>query len=84
MAFAALAAVGLGAAEGNAVVHGYIVADDGGFADDHAHTVVDKQTSAYLRTGVDFNTCEPPPPLRKHTCNKFHAVLIEKMCRTIP
>ena len=75
VAFAALAAVGLGAAEGNAVVHGYIVADDGGFADDDAHAVVNKEIFADLGAGVDFHAGQQPSELRQQPRRKPPALL---------
>lgn len=49
----ALAAVLAGHAERRAMIHEAIVTDDGGPADDHADAVVDGESSAYPRGGMD-------------------------------
>ena len=51
-----LADVLAGTTEGHTLVEGAVVPDLGGLADDDAHTVVDEQTLADGRTGVDLNT----------------------------
>ena len=51
----ALADVLTRAAQRNALINGHIVADDGGFADDHAVAMVDEHPAPDLRAGVNFN-----------------------------
>ncbi len=42
--------------ERHTLVERDIVTDHGGLADHHAQTMIDEQTSADLRPGMDFNT----------------------------
>jgi hypothetical protein len=37
----------------------HVIADFRGFANDHPHTVVDKETAANFGTRVDFNARQP-------------------------
>ncbi len=53
-----------GTAEGDVLVNRAVVADNGCFADNDAHAVVDKHTLADLCGGVDFNSCFMPAALR--------------------
>lgn len=53
-----------GAAERNVVIHGNVVADFGGFADDDAHAVVNEKTFADSCTGMDFNAGQKAGNLR--------------------
>jgi hypothetical protein len=54
-----------GAAQGHAVVERHVVPHDRGFADHHAHTVIDKQSAPNLRAGMDFNSRPKTRYLRK-------------------
>ena len=79
----ALAGVLAGAAEGDAVVDGAVVADLGGLADDDAHAVVDEQALADLRTGVYLDAGHMPRKLRKRTREEKVLVLIEPVCLAV-
>ena len=79
----ALAGVLAGAAEGDAVVDGAVVADLGGLADDDAHAVVDEQALADLRAGVYLDAGHMPRKLRKRTREEKVLVLIEPVCLAV-
>ncbi len=51
----ALAADLAGSAESDALVERYVVADDGGFADDNAHAVIDEEAAADDGAGMDLD-----------------------------
>src|SRR5205823_11813625 len=53
----------LDAAKRDAVIQRAVIADLRGFADDHAHSVVDEDAAADRRPGMDFDPCEPSPPV---------------------
>src|ERR1700733_936505 len=53
-----------GSAERYSLVERDVIADHGGLADYHAQTVIDKQASADLRAGMDFDTRKPTRHLR--------------------
>ena len=55
----ALALVPAGAAQGDTVVERHVIADFRGFADHHAHAVIDKEASTDLGTRVDLDTRHP-------------------------
>src|SRR5665647_441547 len=50
-------------AEGDAVVHQYVVAYLGSLADDHTHAVVDEEAPTDLRAGVDLDAGDRPREL---------------------
>ena len=79
----ALAGVLAGAAEGDAVVDGAVVADLGGLADDDAHAVVDEQTAADFSAGVYLDAGHMPRELRKGTREEKVLVLIEPVCLAV-
>ena len=53
-----------GAAQRNPMVQGHIRADLGGLADDHTHAVIDEETGAYARAGMDLDAGRPAGDLR--------------------
>ena len=53
------------ATEGYALVEGDITADDGGFTNDDAHGVVDKQSPTKKCAGMNVNTGKEASDLRK-------------------
>ena len=61
----ALAVLLAGAAQRHALVHRHVVADYGGFTDDHPHGVVDEQPPSQLRAGVNINAGEEAGDLRE-------------------
>ena len=61
---ALFALVQTGAAQGDALVDGAVVAHDGGLADDDAESVVDEDPPADLRAGVDFDAGEDAAQVR--------------------
>ena len=63
-----------GAAQRDAVVNGATIADHGGFANHHAHAVVDEDALANHRTGVDFNAGEPAPNVRDKTAQPLETM----------
>src|SRR5579871_2678528 len=50
-------------AQRHALVHKHVLADFGGFADHHAHAVVDKTSPANGRPGMNFDACKRPDEL---------------------
>jgi hypothetical protein len=56
----AFALVPGGAAERDAVVQRHVVADLGGLADHHSSAVVDEETPAQRRTGMDVDIGDQP------------------------
>ena len=73
----ALALVFAGAAQRHALIQQAVVADDGGFADDHAHAVVDEQTFSDLCAGVDLDACLVSGTLGDDACDGEPFVLVE-------
>ena len=55
-----------GAAEGHALIEGDVVANDGGFSDDHARAVVDEHAAAEDGAGMDFDSGEEARALGEH------------------
>ena len=55
----ALAGVPGGAAEGDAVIEGHVIADQGGLADHDAHAVVDEEAATDGGTRVDLDAGQP-------------------------
>src|SRR4051812_35760134 len=66
-----------GAAESDALVDGHVVADDCRFADHDAHAVIDEQTFADLRAGMDFDAGQPARDLRKQSRQQEQAMTPE-------
>ena len=66
-------------AEGNALIYGNIVTDNGGFTDYRSRSVVYEKSSADLRSGMDFNSRFSDAVLRDHSRNEKHIVVIEPM-----
>ena len=60
-----LASLFAGAAQRDALVEGHVVADLGGFADDHAHAVIDEEAPADLGAGMDLDSGDPSRDLRQ-------------------
>jgi hypothetical protein len=54
-------------AEGNALIYGAIVADNGRFTDNNSHSVVDKEPLAYRCAGMDLDSRYPPCELAYRT-----------------
>src|SRR3990167_9088770 len=75
----ALTLVPTGAAKGYTLVKSDVIADLGGFTDDDAHTVVDKETPANLRTRVNFDTRRPAPEVRHHSRQPLPATAPQRM-----
>ena len=73
----ALAGLVAGAAERNALVEHAVVAHDGGFADDDAHGVVDKEMLADLCGGMNLDAGDVAGDLREHTGERAMTVLPE-------
>ena len=73
----ALAAVLTGTAEGYVLVYQAVVADDGGFADDDAHAVIDEQSLADGRAGMDLYAGFMPRALAEIAGDQLHIVLIK-------
>lgn len=71
----ALARLIAGSAQGDALVEGAIVADDGGLANDDAHGMVDEEVPADMRGGVNFDTGYMAGYLRHDTREAFAAVV---------
>ena len=71
----ALAGLVAGAAERDALVEHTVVAHDGGFADDDAHGVVDKEVLADLRGGMNLDAGDVAGDLREHTGERAMSML---------
>ncbi len=69
----ALAALRAGAAERHALIQQHVVADLGGFADHHAHTVIDKKPATDAGAGMDLDSGEKARQLRDQARNKGNA-----------
>ena len=80
MAFARFLA---GTAQGDALIEGAVVPDDGSFADDHAGAVVDEQPLADLRTGMDLDAGQKPGALADHPCGEVFFVGMERVGQPI-
>ena len=62
MAFASFLA---GSTQRHALIQQYVVADFGGFANHHAHSMVDETAPADLSAGMDFDSCSGADELRQ-------------------
>ena len=71
------------AAQCHALIQQTIFPDFGGFSNDNAHAVVNKQAFADLCTRVDLNTGHMPRKLRKRTREEKVLVLIEPVCLAV-
>ena len=58
------------AAEGHALVERYVVADDGGLADDDAHAVIDEKAAADFGAGMNLDSRDQPRRLRQRARQK--------------
>ena len=56
----ALTLVPAGSAQGDTLVEGDVIADNGGLPDDHPHAVVNKKATADGGAGVDLDARQPP------------------------
>lgn len=74
-----LAGLVTGAAERDALVEHAVVAHDGGFADDDAHGVVDKEALADLCGGMNLDAGDVAGDLREHTGERAMSMLPEPM-----
>ena len=71
------------AAEGHALIEGYVVADNGRLADDDAHAVIDEQPFADLCARMDFNSREEAGDGRNDAgCDKPF-VQVEEMSQAV-
>ena len=73
----ALAGLVAGAAKRDALVEHAVVAHNGGFADDDAHGVVDKEMLADLCSGMNLDAGNVAGDLREHTGERAMAMLPE-------
>ena len=73
----ALAGLVAGTAERDALVEHAVVAHNGGFADDDAHGVVDKEMLADLCGGMNLNAGDVAGDLREHAGERAMAMLPE-------
>lgn len=60
-----------------------VITDLRGLSDDHAHAMIDQQSSADLRAGMDLDTGHMPRKLRKRTREEKVLVLIEPVCLAV-
>ena len=65
--FAALLA---GATQRYALIHRHVVADDRGFANHHAHPVINKQAATQRCARMNLDAGDPARPLRKEARHK--------------
>ena len=70
----ALASLVAGAAQGYALVEDAVVTHDGSFANDDAHSVVDKEVLADLRGRVNLDAGDMAGELREHAGERAMAV----------
>ena len=63
-----------GATERHALIDGAVIADLGGFANHHAHAVIDDEPAANARAGVNFNAGEEACPMRDPAPQPLEAV----------
>jgi len=68
-----------GASQGNIMKEHAVLADPGGLSDDHAHAVIDEESSPDLRTRVYLNPGQKPCDLRKQPGEKWYPQLPQKM-----
>ncbi len=68
-----------GAAKGDSLVEGHIAANNGGFANHHAHGMVDEQATAQERTGVNIHASKKTSKLRKQPSQETHLGAPEKV-----
>ena len=66
----ALALVESATSQGDAMINGYIIANDGGFTDDNSHPMVDKDATADSRAGVDLNSGARASVISQQASNK--------------
>ena len=75
----ALAALFTRAAERDALIQRDVIADFARFADDHAHGVVDEETAADFRGGVNFHARHETSELARDARQAFQAVVPQPM-----
>ncbi len=80
----ALAADQRGAAQRHLMVHIDVVADFGGFADHHAHAVVDHQPATQPGAGMDFDAREEPAEMGEHPRRQVNAPRPHRMGQAVP
>jgi hypothetical protein len=79
----ALALVFARTAEGYALVDGAVVADNGGFAYDNAHSVIYKKSFTNGCAGMNLNSRKKSGGLRDKTRHKEHFMPVKKVCKSV-
>ena len=72
------------AAQGHALVDGAIITDVRRLTDHHTHAVVDKNSPAHDRAGMNFDTGEEARELRNPAAGPFEIGQPEPMCKPMP
>ena len=72
-----------GAAESHALIQRAVSADFGGFADHHAHAVIDEQPRSDVRSGMDLDACEETPDMGDKASQDQPAMHPQPMCQTM-
>src|SRR5690606_11617260 len=70
-------------AQSHAMIYRHVVTDIGGFTDDHAHTVINKQVFANTGAGMDFNPRQPAGGLGNEAGQQLPILLPEPMGQTV-
>ena len=70
--------------ERHALVDRAIVADDGGLADSHAKAVVDEESPADTRAGMDLDPRDPARKMRDHARQPFKAAVPAAVRQPVP
>ena len=65
------------------MVEGAIISDFGGFADNHAHAVVDEETAADYRPGMDLDAGEKTAAMRNQAAQEKQLAGPEEMPQSI-
>src|SRR6185312_2427235 len=80
MAFALFLA---GATESPSLIKRDIISNDRSLADDDTHPVIDEETAADLRAGMDFNTSQQARDLRKPPGEQEHPMIPEPVIDSV-
>ena len=66
-------------AQGHAVVQHHVVTDLSGFTNDNAHAVIDEETAANGRAGVNLHTGQKTSKLRESTSQSLRLILLPEL-----
>ena len=72
-----------GTAEGNALIKGAVIADDGGLSYNHSASVVNEHALAYFCAGMYFDSGKESGGLADGSCGKPVSAAVKHVCQTV-